>query len=158
MESHPIETKTLVAQMDRLTDALTASLLDNEQKRHSANGAVNSVVVAIQDGLEIQRGRIEMLERTTKETTETLIIVKEMAGVVSKLSDRMVGDDKMKSVGLVQEVEAVKGRVVEVEKKQVETDGKIKAVRYAVLSVAGLGALITWLQTTGFFQIFRSPS
>jgi len=149
-----MDTSDLVKRFDRLADAVQAIALDSAEKRHAANGATNGVILAIQNATEAHALRIDVLEKTAKETSETLVIVKDMATTIQALSDRMVGNDKMKTEGLVQEVKIIRIDVDNLKEGQRETTAKVQAVRYVVLVIGMLGAVVTWLQTTGFLQIF----
>jgi hypothetical protein len=153
--SQPMDTKDFADKMDRLADAVTKLTFEASEKRHTANGAVNAVVLALQEGQELQADRIGVLEKTAKETTETLELVR-------NLSTRLIGNAEMKTEGLVHEVEKIGMRVERVEEKATRTDTKLGRLMFAGTAVVAAftmaGGLITWMITSRFWLLFSAAA
>lgn len=155
-EQTPISTEALIKGMEVLSAELKVATKDSSDKRHQMNGAVSTAVMALRETMELQSTRIQVLEKTAKETTETLFAVRDMSGVVRDISDRLIGNDKYKTTGLVQEVVELRTeyriKVAVLEAKQEKVDGQIKFLRGVIVAVGVMGAIVTFLQSSGLLH------
>lgn len=161
-----VTTPELVEEMAKLRTKLSEAM----EKRHEGNGALNSALLAFQNTSEEQGLRLEVVEKVMLQDLPKLVRDIEI------IKTRIVGDDAMKTGGLIQqmnaldrEVQGLTPRLVAVEtlvEKVKVNEAKIEAVTVLAKSNAwdlkvmkivgasvttvlvGLGGFITWLKAT----------
>ncbi len=169
-----VTTPELVDEMAKLRTMLAEA----REKRHEGNGALNDALLAFQNTSEEQGQRLEVVEKVMLHDLPQLLRDMQI------IKFRIVGDDAMKTPGLVQqmnaldrEVQLLQPRMDAVEKvvitvKVMETkldtvstlatatswDLKIMKIVGGALATGfvTLGGFITWAKTTDIVNFLRA--
>lgn len=127
-------------------------------RRHEANnelqqtiGSFSTQALRTEDRLDSMETMVRSLSTTVNSSAEDLKLIRM----------RLIGDDGLKSKGLVQQVED-HTKELELQEKSIETvKEEVRFVRRMVVIVVGvittLGGLITFAKSTSFFHWLNSP-
>ena len=145
-------------------------LTEAREKRHEGNGALNDAFLAFQNTAEEQGARLEVVEKVMLHDMPRLV------RDIQIIRERIVGDDALKTVGLVQQMNALDrdlqaihprlDAVEEVAKKVTGMETKLETVSVLatntswdlkVMKIVGaavgtvlitLGGFVTWAKAT----------
>ena len=116
------------------------ALADQRTERHQMNSQLATTLysltnrqLASDDAVTSMRGDMAQVVKTSHET----------ASAVRLLSDRLLGNPALQTVGVIQEMNAYGAKVAALEQNMERINNRILG---GFLTITGLGALITWLQ------------
>lgn len=93
----PVTTPELVEELAKLRNLITEA----REKRHDGNGALNEVLLAVQNTSETHHERLEVVEKVMLHDFPMLV------RDIQIIKTRIVGDDAMKIPGLVQQMNSL---------------------------------------------------
>lgn len=127
---------------------MSARLDDMTDTRHKGNEALNSIVLRFTEQTERHETRIQVME------TAITRMVQGLASDLRDIKTRLIGDENLKSDGLVQQHNMVTMRLDGVEKMAKENRNEIAGLKreriVAVSVLAAGGATLAWVK--GWFH------
>ena len=127
-------------------------------RRHEANNQLQQTIGSFSTQALRQEDRLDSMETLVRKLAET---VNSSAQDLRLIRMRLIGDDELKSNGLVQEVDSHKTKLSAQEKEIETVKEEIRFVRRMVVIVVAVigtaGAIITFAKSTGFIHWISSP-
>lgn len=128
---------------------------------HKANNELQKTIGLMSARTLENADRFENLAREIEALRGTLEAVREVAQDVREVRQRLIGDDELKSAGLIQQVSELERRVSSVEEVAEDNRNLLKYFKWERKIVIGvfvaIGGVITFFRGTNFFHWLGSP-
>lgn len=147
-------------QMNQRLDEMVKKLEQSAVERHTVNGKVHVALNSIAQKTETLTQKTENQDVVLNHLSKS---VEQITQSVRRIEVRLVGDEDLKGTGIIQEQSDQKARITALEVRVDNTEEAVKEHRSDYISdkraliwigatIAGLGAIITWLQNSGFLH------